>query len=193
VEDDYDSEYRYDSPPLPALAGLDLAGHVVYIGTFSKVLSPALRLGYVVAPPPLRERIVRLKRLSDYHTPWPVQRALATYIESGGLERHIRRARRHYAEKRRVVADAFRPIAGLATLRGLEAGIHVFLELHPTLDAGHVIERAHCAGVLVESITEHYLGAPRLNGLLLGYGGLTLDQAERGSAILARAIADVAG
>lgn len=193
VEDDYDSEYRYDSPPLPALAGLDLAGRVVYIGTFSKVLSPALRLGYVVAPPPLRERIVRLKRLSDYHTPWPVQRALATFIESGGLERHIRRARRHYAEKRRIVADAFRPVAEIATLRGLEAGIHVFLELHPSLDTQRVIERAHQAGVVVESITEHYVGAPQLNGLLLGYGGLTLDQAERGSAILATSIADEAG
>jgi GntR family transcriptional regulator/MocR family aminotransferase len=193
VEDDYDSEYRYDSPPLPALAGLDQAGRVVYIGTFSKVLSPALRLGYVVAPPPLRERIVRLKRLSDYHTPWPVQRALATFIESGGLERHIRRARRHYAEKRRIVADAFRPVSEVATLRGLEAGIHVFLELHPTLDAQRVIERAHRAGVVVESITEHYLGTLQRNGLLLGYGGLTLDQAERGSAILAKAIREELG
>jgi GntR family transcriptional regulator/MocR family aminotransferase len=192
VEDDYDSEYRYDSPPLPALAGLDQAGRVVYIGTFSKVLSPALRLGYVVAPPPLRERLVRLKRLSDYHTPWPVQRALATFIESGGLERHIRRARRHYAEKRRIVADAFRPVADFATLRGLEAGIHVFLELDPALDADRVIQRAKEAGVVVESISEHYLGTPQLNGLLLGYGGLTLDEAERGSAILASAIHDEA-
>jgi GntR family transcriptional regulator/MocR family aminotransferase len=126
--------------------------------------------------------------LSDYHTPWPVQRALATFIETGGLERHIRRARRHYAEKRRIVADAFRPVAEFATLRGLEAGIHVFLELHPALGAERVIQRAQEAGVIVESITEHYLGTPRLNGLLLGYGGLTLDQAESGSAILASAI-----
>ena len=193
VEDDYDSEYRYDSPPLPALAGLDQAGRVVYVGTFSKVLSPALRVGYVVAPPPLRERIVRLKRLSDYHTPWPVQCALATFIESGGLERHIRRARRHYAEKRRVVADAFNAVGELATLRGLEAGIHVFVELHPSLDAQRVIERAYRAGVVVESITEHYLGTPRRNGLLLGYGGLSLEQAARGSDILASAIREEAG
>jgi GntR family transcriptional regulator/MocR family aminotransferase len=192
VEDDYDSEYRYDSPPLPALAGLDQTGRVVYIGTFSKVLSPALRLGYVVAPAPLRERIVRLKRLSDYHTPWPVQRALAAFIESGGLERHIRRARRHYGEKRRIVADAFGTVTEFATLRGLEAGIHVFVELYPSLDAERVIARAHQAGVVVESISEHYVGDPCLNGLLLGYGGLSLDQAERGSSILAAAIRDEA-
>jgi GntR family transcriptional regulator/MocR family aminotransferase len=192
VEDDYDSEYRYDAPPLPALAGLDQSGRVVYVGTFSKVLSPALRVGYVVAPPPLRERIVRLKRLSDYHTPWPVQRAMAAFIGSGSLERHIRRARRHYAEKRRVVADAFRPVDHLAKLRGLDAGLHVFLELDPSIDANRVIQRARQAGVIVESIDEHYFGPQQTNGLLLGYGGLTMEQAALGSSILATAIAQEA-
>jgi len=189
VEDDYDSEYRYDAPPLPALAGLDQAGRVVYVGTFSKVLSPALRVGYVVAPPPLRERIVRLKRLSDYHTPWPVQCAMASFIESGSLERHIRRARRHYAEKRRVVADAFRNVGHVASLRGLDAGLHVFLELDASLDATRVIQRARQAGVVVESISEHYFGPPQTNGLLLGYGGLTMEQAALGSSVLATTIA----
>jgi GntR family transcriptional regulator/MocR family aminotransferase len=192
VEDDYDSEYRYDAPPLPALAGLDQSGRVVYVGTFSKVLSPALRVGYVIAPPPLRDRIVRLKRLSDYHTPWPVQHALAAFIESGSLERHIRRARRHYAEKRRIVADAFRPVAHLAKLRGLDAGLHVFLQLTPSIDVNRIVQRARQAGVIVETIDEHYSGPVQTNGLLLGYGGLTMDQTALGSSILATAIASEA-
>ena len=180
VEDDYDSEFRFDAPPLPALAGLDQAGRVVYVGTFSKMLSPALRVGYVIAPPPLRERIVRLKRLSDYHTPWPVQRALASFMESGDLERHIRRARRHYAEKRRIVTDAFQPVRDVARLRGLDAGLHVFLELDQRVSIGRLLQLARDRGIAAEKIDDHYVGEVDRRGLLLGYGGLTLEQVEIG-------------
>ncbi len=193
VEDDYDSEFRFDAPPLPALAGLDQAGRVVYVGTFSKVLSPALRVGYVVAPPQLRERIVRLKRLSDYHTPWPVQRALASFMESGDLERHIRRARRHYAEKRRVVTEGFQPVRQVAQLRGLDAGLHVFVELDLSIDSTEVVRRARSQGVLVETLHEHYQGDVTLNGLLLGYGGLTMSRLVEGTRTLASIIARLGG
>lgn len=193
VEDDYDSEFRFDAPPLPALAGLDQAGRVVYIGTFSKVLSPALRVGYVVAPPRLREHLVHLKRISDYHTPWPVQRALASFMEAGDLERHIRRARRHYAEKRRIVAEAFRPLAPLATLRGLEAGLHVFVELDPRIETRDVVSLARVQGVAVEAIEAHYAGPPRLNGLLLGYGGLSAEDLDLGIQTLVTIIERLAG
>ncbi len=192
VEDDYDSEFRFDAPPLPALAGLDQAGRVVYVGTFSKVLSPALRVGYVVAPPRLRDRIIRLKRLSDYHTPWPVQRALSSFMESGNLERHIRRARRHYAEKRRVVTDAFQPLQNLARLRGLEAGLHVFLELHPQIHVDCVVRQARERGVVVESVDGHYQKEPLLKGLLLGYGGLEIEQVVEGCQILASVVTTTA-
>ncbi len=192
VEDDYDSEFRFDAPPLPALAGLDQAGRVVYIGTFSKILSPALRVGYVVAPPRLRERIIRLKRLSDYHTPWPVQRAMASFMESGDLERHIRRARRHYAEKRRIVTDEFHRVSQVATLRGLDAGLHVFVELDTRVDAVEVVRLARKRGVRLESIDEHYQRADRLNGLLLGYGGLEMSDLIRGTRILVGVIEQVA-
>ncbi len=188
VEDDYDSEFRFDAPPLPALAGLDQAGRVVYVGTFSKILSPALRVGYVVAPPRLRERIVRLKRLSDYHTPWPVQRALASFMESGDLERHIRKARRHYAEKRRVVTEEFQRVQHLTALRGLDAGLHVFVELDPRIDADEVTRETRTRGVRLESVDEHYQGIHRLNGLLLGYGGLDMGDLVRGTRILVEVI-----
>ncbi len=189
VEDDYDSEFRFDSPPLPALAGLDQAGRVVYVGTFSKTLSPALRVGYVVAPPRLRERIVRLKQLSDYHTPWPVQRALASFMESGDLERHIRRARRHYAEKRRIVTDEFQPVKHLARLRGLDAGLHVFVELDPSISSAEVVRIARAQGVGVEAVDEHYQGPVVLNGLLLGYGGLSIENLTIGTRRLVSIIA----
>ncbi len=189
IEDDYDSEFRFDAPPLPALAGLDQSGRVVYVGTFSKVLSPALRVGYVVAPRRLRERIVRLKRISDYHTPWPVQRALASFIESGDLERHIRRARRHYAEKRRIVTDEFKPVRHLARLRGLDAGLHVFVELDRSIESADVVRIARTQGVAAEAVDTHYQGPVTLTGLLLGYGGLSIDDLTIGTRTLVSIIA----
>jgi GntR family transcriptional regulator/MocR family aminotransferase len=189
VEDDYDSEFRFDAPPLPALAGIDETGRVAYIGTFSKVLSPAIRVGYLVAPFPLRERVERYKRLSDYHTPWPVQRALAAFIIEGHLERHIRRMRRHYAEKRAALRDALAPVSDRAQMRGLEAGLHVFLELDCAIDPEEVARRALQRGVSVSTIAPYYIGRPSRSGLLLGYGGLAIDDIVRGSAVLADVIA----
>jgi GntR family transcriptional regulator/MocR family aminotransferase len=106
VEDDYDSEFRFDAPPLPALAGMDTEGRVAYVGPFSKLLSPALRIGYVVAPRRLLDRIAWLKLLTDHHAPWPLQRALASFVGEGHLERHVRRMRRHYAAKRAALIAA---------------------------------------------------------------------------------------
>lgn len=192
VEDDYDSEFRFDAPPLPALAGLDQMGRVVYVGTFSKILSPALRVGYVVAPRQLRERIVRLKRLTDYHTPWPVQLALAAFMESGDFERHVRRARRRYAEKRRVITEEFRAVRDLACLRGLEAGLHVFVELDQSVDASVVVHRAREQGVGLETLDEHFQGPVTVNGLLLGYGGLTIERLVTGARVLTSIIREMA-
>lgn len=185
VEDDYDSEFRFDSPPLPALAGLDDVGCVAYIGTFSKVLMPSLRVGYLVAPPPLRERIARLKRLSDYHTPWPTQRAMTTFIVEGHLERHIRRMRRHYGEKRAALHAALAPVSDRAQLRGLDAGLHAFVELDAALDAEDIARRAARRGVDISTLSGYWIGEPTCHGLLLGYGGLSLADIEQGAAVIA--------
>jgi len=104
VEDDYDSEFRFDTSPLPALASLDDAGRVAYIGTFSKVLTPALRVGYLVASPLLRQHIEQLKYLTDEYAPWPFQQMLAAFIAHGHLNRHIRRMRQQYAQKQFTLA-----------------------------------------------------------------------------------------
>lgn len=192
VEDDYDSEFRYDAPPLPAMAGLDTGGRVAYIGTFSKVLSPALRVGYLVLPPLLRARIAPsgMPRLGLNPTPWPVQRALAQFITSGELERHIRRMRRQYGAKRAALTDGLASVRTVARLHGLDAGLHAYLDLCPEIPAADVIACAEARGVLVEDVRWYYHGEPDRNGLLLGYGGLDVDAITCGARILAEVIAE---
>lgn len=185
VEDDYDSEFRFDGTPLPALAGLDEDGRVAYVGSFSKILTPALRTGYLIAPPVLRRRVEALKPLADVHTPWPVQRALATILDDGHLERHIRRMRRHYAQNRAALLAALRPVADLARPIGLEAGLQCCLVLHPPLQAEAIAAAARQRGVVVATLTPCYAGTPDREALLLGYGGLDADAIARGAAVLA--------
>lgn len=193
VEDDYDSEFRFDAPPLPALLGLDQGGVVAYIGTFAKTLAPTLRLGYVIAPPPLRERVVALKELFDRHTSWPIQRAALVLLREGHLERHIRRVRRHYAELRAILRDGLAPVTGgprpAARLLGLAAGLHACLELAPGGDAARVAADAHRRGVEVTTLAGYYAGIPDRQGLVLGYGGLFPADLRRGATILAEVIA----
>ncbi len=192
VEDDYDSEFRFDTSPLPALASLDDAGRVVYIGTFSKVLTPALRIGYLVAPPLLRERIRLIKHLTDEQVSWPLQQMLADFISKGHLDRHVRRMRHQYAEKRHIVAQTLAPIAHLARLRGLEAGLHTYLELGASVSATLVVQLAQKRNVIVTPLDAYYLGAPDRSGLLLGYGGLEIPDIIRGVTVLTEIIEQVA-
>lgn len=192
IEDDYDSEFRFDAPPLPALLSLDRDGHVAYIGTFAKSLTPTLRIGYVVAPPPLRARLVALKAILDRHTSWPVQRAILALLAEGHLERHVRRARRHYAESRAILRACLRPVtdggSAPARLLGLDAGLHACLELAPPLDAGRVATLARARGIVVGTLATYYHGPPTRQGLVLGYGGLTHEELARGGRILAEVI-----
>lgn len=193
IEDDYDSEFRFHAPPLPALASLDTTGHVAYIGTFSKVLTPALRIGYLLVPPPLREPVERLKRFSDYHTSWPTQRALAILLSEGHLDRHIRRMRHHYAHKRQLLKEVLAPVSHLAQLQGLDAGLHAYLELRADLAAYRVAQEAKTHGILVSTIDTCYAGAPDRNGLLLGYGGLSAQDVVQGAQILREVMEQLAG
>lgn len=190
IEDDYDSEFRFDGPPLPALTGLDHEGRTVYVGTFSKMLSPSLRIGYVVGPAALIERLVEYKRLTDFQTSWPVQVVLTSFIESGRLERHIRRMRRHYAAKRQLLGAILGNLEDRARLRGLEAGLHAFLEIMPPLDASKIARQAWQRGIHVSTIDEYFIGPPDRQGLLLGYGGVAPGKIERGAQIIAELIRD---
>jgi GntR family transcriptional regulator/MocR family aminotransferase len=188
VEDDYDGEFRFGAPPLPALAGLDREGRVAYVGTFSKVLVPGLRVGYLLAPEPLRAQVLGLKRLTDHHTPWPEQQALTGFCERGDLERHIRRMRRYYAQNRAVLTETLAPLGELARLRGLEAGLHAFLELRDDLDSERVAARCRERGVAVSTLADYFVGPPDRQGLLLGYGGLDAQDVRDGALVVATAI-----
>ncbi len=131
IEDDYDSEYRYDINPVPPLHGLEGSGHVIYLGTISKTLSPTLRIGYLVVPPELQEVFATAKQLTDRHSPIIEQEALASLIESGAYESHVRRVRRLNGERRETMLNALRHRFGdEISIEGADAGLHVVMWLN---------------------------------------------------------------
>jgi GntR family transcriptional regulator/MocR family aminotransferase len=168
IEDDYDSEFRFDVPPLPALAALD-RDQVAYLGTLSKVLSPSLRVGYLVPPPHLHHQLVRRRAADDCRVPHIVQVALARYLADGALARHIARMRRSYAAKRHLLLQLLRPTA--LTLRGLDAGLHGVVPLPPGTGEAGVVGRLAGVGILLAGLGEyHHRAEHHEPGLVLGYG-----------------------
>ena len=190
LEDDYDSEYRYVGRPVESLQGLDRAGHVIYLGTFSKLLFPALRLGYLVVPEPLVQPFTNAKALADAGSATLEQLALADFIRDGHFERHVRRSRARNAARRAALLEAVgEHFAGRATAGAADAGIHVLLWLHD-IAARHLrthLTRAEQLGVRAYSVASCYMTPPRTAGLVLGYAGLGEKQIRDGIALLARA------
>lgn len=189
IEDDYDSEYRYASRPLAALQGLDRAHRVLYIGSFSKVLFPALRLGYLVVPPDLVEAFVAARAITDRHSPSMEQAVIADFIREGHFARHIRRMRALYAERQAILRDAAQQILGdRLILAPAEAGMHLIGWLPAGQDATVVAQRAAARGIVVQPLAAFAtLPQPR-QGLLLGYAALTADEITSGLRQLARAL-----
>jgi GntR family transcriptional regulator / MocR family aminotransferase len=177
IEDDYDSEYRYRGRPVPALQGLDQNERVIYVGTFSKVLFPSLRLGYMVIPGSLVESLARAKRLTDRQSPLIEQCALTDFINEGHLERHIRRMRTLYGQRRQALVDALSVhLNGRASIVGDEAGMHLMVRLKTALTDSQLIARAAKRGVELISARPYYLQA-RYNGeFIFGYSNLTERQ-----------------
>lgn len=173
IEDDYDSEYRYSGQPLPSLQGLDQNGRVIYVGTFSKVMFPSLRLGYLVVPPDLVTPLARLRALVDSHSPTAVQGAMAEFMAGGHFVRHIRRMRQLYGARRAHFAQAVgQELGRWLQLNEAEAGMHVVGWLPAGADDEAVVLAARRRQVTVKSLSSHYLGScPRL-GLVLGVMGV---------------------
>ena len=188
VEDDYDSEYRYAGHPLPSVQGLEEKGRVLYTGTFSKVLFPSLRIGYIVAPPSLAPVLARAKWLSDRQAPMMEQYALADFIGEGHLERHIRRMRKLYDHRRRVLVAALQRLGRRASVQGENAGMHILVRLHTRCSADEVVNRAAREGAGITSAAEYYIRASHSNEFVLGYANLTDAQIEDGVRRLERAI-----
>ncbi|NOV22123.1 PLP-dependent aminotransferase family protein [Cupriavidus necator] len=200
VEDDYDGEFRYGQRPIDTLRAIDADGRVIYVGTFSKALSPQLRLGYLVLPPELVPVFRQAKRLADRHAPVLEQRVLAALIDSGAYERHVRRMRREHERRRAALLDGIaRHLPGDAEVSGTAAGLHVVLwlpSLRPQDEPALVAAaRRHGAGVYPVSAlyaTPHRAGRRRAAGLVLGYASLSVAQIEQGVRVLAAVVASMA-
>jgi GntR family transcriptional regulator/MocR family aminotransferase len=171
VEDDYDSEFRYESLPIASLQGLDQNSRVIYIGTFSKVLFPALRLGYIVIPPDLVERFTAVRQSMDLGTPYEVQAAIAEFIRGGHFSRHIRRMRAVYADRRRTLVDAIgREFGHSCRIVGADAGLHLTILMGSRVDDRKIAARAWKRGLLLSPLSVAYCGDAPCSGFVLGFG-----------------------
>lgn len=181
VEDDYDSEFRYVGSPISSLQGLS-PERVIYIGTFSKILSPALRLGYIVLPAELVARSRSIKRLLDLHSPSLEQLILAQFIESGNLERHIVRMRRVYQKRRNVLITTLRQqFSNQVEIVGDATGLHLVAHFSHVTFTPEIIAAIERAGVHVYPIERHAMVKGRhLHEIILGYGHLSPAQIEQG-------------
>jgi GntR family transcriptional regulator / MocR family aminotransferase len=177
VEDDYDSEYRYDSMPIASLQGLDQHARVIYIGTFTKVLFPSLRLGYIVIPNDLVERFLAFRQAMDLCPPQETQVVVAEFIRSGHFSRHIRKMRTIYAERRRVlVREIERAFGDSCTVVGTDAGMHLTLMMRSRLRDQEVAAKALQRKVLVSPQSLTYVGRAPQQGLVLGFGNADVAQ-----------------
>ena len=196
VEDDYDGEFRYGQRPIDALASLDTEGRVVYVGTFSKALSPQLRLGYLVLPPALVATFRKAKRLTDRHAPVLEQRAMAALIDSGAYERHVRRMRRENERRRGALLDAIaRDLPEGTQVLGAAAGLHVVVRV-PALASGDeaaLVANARQRGVGIYPLSAlQAAGAPATAvpgpAFVMGYASLTVAQIGEGVRRLGEAV-----
>jgi GntR family transcriptional regulator/MocR family aminotransferase len=189
LEDDYDSEYRYASRPLAAMQGLDHSGRVIYFGTFSKVLFPSLRLGYLVVSPDLVEGFLVAKAITDRQSPTIEQAVLAEFIREGHFSRHIRRMRALYLERVETLVESVeKELKGFLDIRRPEAGMHTIGWLQKGTDDRKLVHRATAAGVSTMPLTAFYRGAGRKPGLILGYAGYSEKAIREGVRKLAQAL-----
>lgn len=189
IEDDYDSEFRFEERPLEPLLNLDTSGRVLYVGSFSKTLLPALRLGFLVTPSSCTAAVQKAKYVTDWHTSTLVQTALARFIDEGGFARHIRKVSRVYAERRGLIIDVLTRLFSeeLAIVPSV-AGLHV-TALARSLSPEQISAYVECAaerGVQVQRLAKFSFDTPPRAGLLFGYGAIPTSRIKEGLHILRR-------
>lgn len=181
VEDDYDSEFRHDGPPLPAMQGLTLDSPVIYLGTFSKTMFPSLRIGFMVVPTNLVETLTQLVEQSVPRGRIADQLALAEFLRSGQFAMHLRRMRRLYRQRRDALSAALeRHVGPFGQVYGGTAGMHLALILDESVSDVLVSSQALLQGIVAHPLSEHSVGegTPSRNGLILGYAQLPASQID---------------
>ncbi len=189
VEDDYDSEFRFDGSPIQSMQFLD-PEHVIYVGTFSKTLMPALRIGYMVLPPSLYKAMYTAKYISDLHTPILEQLTLARFLSNGSFERHIRKMRKLYLKKRNHLAECLdRSFGHTIHISGAQAGLHFVTAFENIIFQDSLMDTIHASGLQVTPVTHHCFTeesrSQYADSLIFGYSNTRMEDMERGISLLA--------
>ncbi len=189
IEDDYDSEFRFEGRPISSLQGMDQNGRVLYLGTFSKVMYPGIRLGYLVVPPNLvdsfKSGLYELQRPGQV----VIQAALADFIEEGHFASHIRRLRQTYAERRRLLQKSLASVADVgARLSPVDSGLHLVVEFDQEVDDVRVAELAAEQGIRVCPLSYYSMGKKPGKGLIIGYAYAATDRISKFGNLLAEVI-----
>jgi GntR family transcriptional regulator/MocR family aminotransferase len=189
IEDDYDSEYRYASRPLGALQGIDTASRVIYIGTFSKVLFPSLRIGYVVVPRELRDEFIRHRESIDLFSPTLEQIVLTEFLSEGHFGRHLRRMRALYHARRDALVRGLREHVPELIPHNIDAGLHISAFLPQDIDDRAVVREGAKRGLDMTALSTCYAGKQTRSGLVIGFGGAS----ERRLLAACRTLGEVLG
>jgi len=189
IEDDYDGEFRYEGQPVESMQGLDAEGRVIYLGTFSRTIFPALRIGYLIAPKSLVPAFTSGKWLCDRHTATLEQETLAEFISSGAYERHLRRTRRANAVRRAALLEAIHKHLRGMEVTGDRSGTHVVLWPDRRSSEEDLIARAASQQVGIYGIAKYFLKTPTRPGLMLGYSGMNEVQIREGIHRLGKVLA----
>jgi GntR family transcriptional regulator / MocR family aminotransferase len=189
LEDDYDSEYRFQGHPIPALQGLDMRESVVFLGSFNKVLFPSLRLGFAVVPPGLLDPVLALRLACDVAPPGPDQAILCDFIAEGHLGRHIRRMRNLYAARLEALQETARQyLGGVLEISSIRAGLSTAGILRNGMTSSEAEILATANGIEVLGFHRFFLGKSTVEGLLIGFAGFSEGEIRRGVRALAKAL-----
>lgn len=188
IEDDYDSEYRFEGRPIPALMSLDPGSNVILVGSFSKLLFPALRIGYIVAPPALADFVAAFRLRIDFRSIHLEQAVLTDFIDGGHFSRHVRRMREIYAGRHAALIEAARRhLAGVLDVQNVHCGLYTVAHLRNSMSSHEAERVALAAGVETLSLDRYTLSVPDPKGLLLGFASFNETAIREGTRRLARA------
>jgi GntR family transcriptional regulator/MocR family aminotransferase len=187
IEDDYDSEYRFTGRPIPALMSLDRHSSVIMVGSFSKLLFPGLRIGYIVAPPALADLVVAFRLQTDFRGVHLEQAVLADFIDGGHLSRHVRRMREIYSCRHAALLEAARKyLAGVLDADNVHCGLYTAAHLKNSMSSGDAERAASAVGVETLALDRYALSVPDPRGLLLGFASFREGEIREGMRRLAR-------